>query len=140
MNTSIRTALAGIACSAALFGALPAAAANVTMNLGWETPLDSDYGVLATKFQELVQQYTNGTVEVKKRRRKAVSPLQSHGKFAALRVDETAAWLLGGFFCFAGGAGVRHEAGGRRSGGAHQEPSLVPGAPFFPLPGLARAP
>jgi tripartite ATP-independent transporter DctP family solute receptor len=43
------------------------AADKVVMNLGWATPLESDYGVLAKKFQELAGKYTNGTVEVKLR-------------------------------------------------------------------------
>ncbi|MEO8740127.1 MAG: TRAP transporter substrate-binding protein [Casimicrobiaceae bacterium] len=43
------------------------AADTVVMNLGWETPLDSEYGILATKFKELTEKYTNGTVEVKLR-------------------------------------------------------------------------
>jgi TRAP-type C4-dicarboxylate transport system substrate-binding protein len=41
------------------------AADKVVMNLGWAAPLESDYGILATKFKELTEQYTNGEVEVK---------------------------------------------------------------------------
>ena len=44
-----------------------ATAQDATMNLGWSTPLESDYGVFATKFKELVEQYTDGSVEVKLR-------------------------------------------------------------------------
>ena len=44
-----------------------ALAADVTMNVGWATPLDSDYGVLAKKFQELVAEYSHGEIEVKLR-------------------------------------------------------------------------
>ena len=42
-------------------------AENVTMNLGWATPLEGDYGTLATKFKELTEEYSDGTVEVKLR-------------------------------------------------------------------------
>ena len=44
-----------------------AKAADVTMNLGWATPLESTYGDLATKFEELAEKYTNGTVDVRLR-------------------------------------------------------------------------
>ncbi len=43
------------------------AASKVVMNLGWATPLDSDYGVLAKKFKQLAEQYSNGSIEVKLR-------------------------------------------------------------------------
>ncbi|TQV79074.1 TRAP transporter substrate-binding protein [Denitrobaculum tricleocarpae] len=43
------------------------AADPVTLNLGWATPLESDYGILATKFEELAEKYSNGTVDVKLR-------------------------------------------------------------------------
>lgn len=57
-----------VAAFAAWGAALPASAADkVVMNLGWATPLESDYGVLATKFKELAETYSNGTVEVKLR-------------------------------------------------------------------------
>ena len=55
------------ACGLAMMGAGAANAQDVTMNVGWSTPLDSDYGVLATKFKELVEEYTDGSVEVKLR-------------------------------------------------------------------------
>jgi TRAP-type C4-dicarboxylate transport system substrate-binding protein len=42
-----------------------AAAKKVTMNLGWATPMEHNYGRLSQKFKELVEQYTDGTVEVK---------------------------------------------------------------------------
>jgi len=45
----------------------PAMADKVVMNLGWATPLESDYGVLAQKFKELAEQYSNGSIEVKLR-------------------------------------------------------------------------
>ncbi|WP_420346099.1 TRAP transporter substrate-binding protein [Pelagibius sp.] len=43
------------------------AADTVVMNLGWATPLESDYGILAAKFEELAEKYSNGTVDVKLR-------------------------------------------------------------------------
>lgn len=43
------------------------AADKVTLNLGWATPLESDYGILATKFEELAEKYSNGSVDVKLR-------------------------------------------------------------------------
>ena len=59
-----KAALAAL-LAAALGGT--ASAQDATMNLGWSTPLESDYGVFATKFKELVEQYTDGSVEVKLR-------------------------------------------------------------------------
>ncbi len=57
-----------LATVAAFGSAVPAQAADkVVMNLGWATPLDSDYGVLAKKFQELAAKYSGGSVEVKLR-------------------------------------------------------------------------
>ncbi|MEM6849455.1 MAG: TRAP transporter substrate-binding protein DctP, partial [Pseudomonadota bacterium] len=47
--------------------AVSAHAADVTMNVGWATPLDSDYGVLAKRFKELVEDYSGGEIEVKLR-------------------------------------------------------------------------
>jgi len=44
-----------------------ALAKTVTMNIGWSTPLEHNYGILANKFKELAEKYTNGTVEVKLR-------------------------------------------------------------------------
>ena len=65
------TRFSRLAAALALFAAAlstPAAAADkVVMNLGWATPLESDYGVLAKKFQELAAEYSGGTVEVKLR-------------------------------------------------------------------------
>ncbi len=43
------------------------AADNVVMNVGWATPIDSDYGVFAKKFKELTDKYSNGSVQVKLR-------------------------------------------------------------------------
>ena len=42
-------------------------AANVTMNLGFSTPEDHDYGRMAKKFKQLAEKYSDGTVNVKLR-------------------------------------------------------------------------
>ncbi len=62
-----RRALLGMAVAAAMAVPIPVQARDVTMNLGWATPLDSDYGILASKFAELAQKYSNGTVTVRQR-------------------------------------------------------------------------
>ncbi|WP_300064474.1 TRAP transporter substrate-binding protein [uncultured Roseobacter sp.] len=64
MNTKAKPFL-GILVAGAI--ATAATAQEATMNLGWSTPLESDYGVFGTKFKELVEDYTNGSVEVKLR-------------------------------------------------------------------------
>ncbi len=43
------------------------AADKVVMNVGWSTPAESSYSVLAKKFKELAEQYSNGSIEVKLR-------------------------------------------------------------------------
>lgn len=63
----IRKLAVSIAAAATVFGVPSANAANVTMNIGWETPLESHYGILAGKFKELVEKYTNGSVQVRLR-------------------------------------------------------------------------
>lgn len=63
MSVSLKSTLVGMVC--ATITVAPAFAEDVTMNIGWATPLDSDYGVLATKFKELVESYSDGTIEVK---------------------------------------------------------------------------
>lgn len=40
-------------------------AKDVTINLGYATAKSSSYGVLATKFEELAEKYSNGTIDVK---------------------------------------------------------------------------
>ena len=42
-----------------------AQAGDVTINLGYATAETSSYGVIATKFEELAEKYSNGTVDVK---------------------------------------------------------------------------
>lgn len=44
-----------------------AAADKIVMNVGWSTPADSNYSVLAGKFKELAEKYTNNAVDVKLR-------------------------------------------------------------------------
>ena len=50
-----------------IIGVHSASADTVTMNIGWETPIDSHYGIMAKRFKELVEQYSNNTIEVKLR-------------------------------------------------------------------------
>ncbi|MCQ1060804.1 TRAP transporter substrate-binding protein [Photobacterium sp. ZSDE20] len=40
-------------------------AASVVMNVGWSTPEDSEYGILAKKFKALTEEYSNGEITVK---------------------------------------------------------------------------
>ena len=65
----MRNRIAGLLTGAGLLFTLAggAQAADVTMNLGWATPLESTYGDLATKFEELAETYSEGTVDVKLR-------------------------------------------------------------------------
>ncbi|MGR0278869.1 TRAP transporter substrate-binding protein [Marinomonas dokdonensis] len=42
-------------------------AESIVMNVGWETPEDSEYGILAKKFKDLTEEYSNGEIEVKLR-------------------------------------------------------------------------
>ena len=61
-----------LATSAALsagmaIAALPALAADVTMNLGFGAPEDSFYGRFGKIFERLAEEYTGGTVDVKLR-------------------------------------------------------------------------
>ncbi len=56
---------AALFTSVFLFGPGGVHAKKVIMNLAWETPMEHNYGLLAKKFKDLVNQYTNGTVEVK---------------------------------------------------------------------------
>nr|WP_306265574.1 TRAP transporter substrate-binding protein [Pararhizobium sp. IMCC3301] len=67
MSRFSKSTIASLAFGIALVGSGPALAAELTMNLGWETPLDSDYGVLAEEFKKLVDDYSEGSIEVKLR-------------------------------------------------------------------------
>lgn len=51
----------------ALSMATPVLAADITMNFGYSAPEDHDYGRMARKFKELVENYTDGAIEVKLR-------------------------------------------------------------------------
>lgn len=42
-------------------------AANITINLGYAAPDTSSYGVLAAKFEELAEEYSGGSIDVKVR-------------------------------------------------------------------------
>ena len=70
MFRSITGALALSAAALSGLAALvtPAAADDpVVMNVGWATPLDSNYGIIATEFERLVEEYTDGAVDVRLR-------------------------------------------------------------------------
>lgn len=55
------------ACAALTFSAHSALADDVTINLGYAAAETSSYGVLAAKFEELAEEYSNGTIDVKVR-------------------------------------------------------------------------
>ena len=65
----MRSRFAGMLTGAGLLLTLAGGtqAAEVTMNLGWATPLESTYGDLAVKFEELAEKYSEGSVDVKLR-------------------------------------------------------------------------
>lgn len=52
---------------ASLLGGGAALADEVTVNLGFAAPEDSAYGVLAAKFEELAEEYSGGSIDVKVR-------------------------------------------------------------------------
>ncbi|MCW2305898.1 TRAP transporter substrate-binding protein [Rhodobium gokarnense] len=62
MNSMIRTAAAAVLLVST---GMAAQAADVTMNVGWSTPAESSYSILANKFEELVEKYSDGTIDVK---------------------------------------------------------------------------
>ncbi len=61
----MRHILSAALCATSVFAS--AHAADITMNLGWATPLESDNGIIATKFEELVETYSDGSIDVKLR-------------------------------------------------------------------------
>lgn len=68
MTATVLKRVAAASATAALLTTAPSwAALAVTMNLGWATPLDSNNGIFAKRFAELVDTYTDGEVEVKLR-------------------------------------------------------------------------
>ncbi|MEZ5649718.1 MAG: TRAP transporter substrate-binding protein [Burkholderiaceae bacterium] len=65
---TVRRRLMGAAAAVALlWGGTAMAADKIVMNLGWSTPADSAYSVIAKKFKELAEKYSDGSVEVKLR-------------------------------------------------------------------------
>ena len=69
----LRNIMGALALSAAVLPGLsafvaPAAADDpVVMNVGWATPLDSNYGILGAEFERLVEEYTGGSIDVRLR-------------------------------------------------------------------------
>ncbi len=61
----LKTAAALALSGSVAFSALPAFAADITMNLGYTAPEASLYGRLSNIFKEKAEAYTNGAVEVK---------------------------------------------------------------------------
>jgi TRAP-type C4-dicarboxylate transport system substrate-binding protein len=67
-------------------------AANVTMNLGFSTPEEHDYGRMAKKFKELAEKYSNGTIEVKLR---CCSQISTEGEaFKAMQLGTVDAYFI----------------------------------------------
>ena len=67
-------------------------AANVTMNLGFSTPEDHDYGRMAKRFKELAEKYSNGTIEVKLR---CCSQISTEGEaFKAMQLGTVDAYFI----------------------------------------------
>lgn len=65
---SVLKAVGGTAAVMSLmFGASTANAGDVTINLGYASAKTSTYAVLADKFEELAEKYSNGSIEVKVR-------------------------------------------------------------------------
>ena len=64
-RTFVKTAAAMTIAGGTMLAALPALAADVTMNLGYNAPEKSLYGRLSDIFKEKAEAYTNGAVEVK---------------------------------------------------------------------------
>ena len=67
LTKTLKALVAGAAMTTLIATASPALAEDVTINLGWETPADSKLGILAVKFKELVEDYSDGSIEVKLR-------------------------------------------------------------------------
>ena len=60
---SLITALLGVT----VLSSGPVMAGNVTVNLGYAAAEGSTYGILANKFEELAEKYSNGSIDVKVR-------------------------------------------------------------------------
>ena len=65
--TARKSISAIVALAAILIGVGTASAANVTINLGYAAAETSSYGVLANKFEELAEKYSDGSIDVKVR-------------------------------------------------------------------------
>lgn len=81
-----------LAFGIAVAGVSPAFAADITMNLGWEAPLESDYGVLGTEFARLVDEYTDGAIEVKLRHSAQIGT--EDNAFKALQLGTVDAYFI----------------------------------------------
>jgi tripartite ATP-independent transporter DctP family solute receptor len=66
-RTAIKLAASATLVAGVALTALPAVAADVTMNLGFGAPEESLYGRFGRIFKEKAEEYTNGTLEVKLR-------------------------------------------------------------------------
>lgn len=64
MNTKFKLGLTGIAIA---IGSSAAYAGDVAINLGFAAPEKSAYGVLANKFEQLAEEYSGGSIDVKVR-------------------------------------------------------------------------
>ena len=81
-----------IAGAVAATMASAAAADNVTMNVGWATPLDSSNGVLMTRFKELLEEKSGGSIEVKLRCCGQIS--SEDDAFRALKLGSVDGYLI----------------------------------------------
>jgi len=67
LNAIRKSGTAAAVLTAAALASGPALAGNVTINLGYAAAETSTYAVLANKFEELAEKYSNGTINVKVR-------------------------------------------------------------------------
>ena len=54
-----------VLCFVFVSGVTSSFAGQTIMRIGWATPIEHDYGIFAQKFADLVDKYTDGSVEVK---------------------------------------------------------------------------
>ena len=66
-NTTLTRIFAPVLGGALVAAAGAASAEDVTINLGYAASETSTYAVLADKFEELAEQYSDGTIDVKVR-------------------------------------------------------------------------
>ena len=87
----LRKILVGLIASLAIMFT-HVSAASVTMNVGFSTPEEHDYGRMAKKFKELAEKYSGGTVEVKLR---CCSQISTEGEaFKAMQLGTVDAYLI----------------------------------------------